>query len=92
MALRIRQFGDKELPILAISGDLEGNHIHELQQLLEMAATAKNIAIDLEEVRLVDREVLGFLAECKSKGITLKNCPAYIREWLQTGGYTSHDK
>jgi len=36
----------------------------------------------LQEVRLVYREGVRFLANCKAKGIKLKNCPAYIRGCL----------
>lgn len=40
------------------------------------------VAIDLREVILVDREVVSFLAVSENDGIELRNCPAYIREWV----------
>jgi hypothetical protein len=38
--------------------------------------------IDLAEVTLVDRDVVPFLAVCERKGIELKNCPRFLREWI----------
>jgi hypothetical protein len=35
------------------------------------------------EVKLVDRDEVSFLAGCEAKGIKLANCPAYIREWIE---------
>jgi predicted metal-binding protein len=37
----------------------------------------------LTDVKLVDRDVIGFLAGCQSTGVKLVNCPAYIREWIE---------
>ena len=54
----------------------------ELQKLLESEAGDHSLVLDLNEVRLVDRDVVSFLASCEAKGITLANCPAYIREWI----------
>ena len=40
------------------------------------------VALDLEEVILVDREGVMLLAHSEANGIELRNCPAYIREWV----------
>ena len=40
------------------------------------------VAIDLKSVLLVDREVIKLLAFSEANGIELRNCPAYIREWV----------
>ncbi len=40
------------------------------------------VAIDLNEVLLVDREAMTLLALSEANGIELRNCPAYIREWV----------
>ena len=57
----------------------------ELQKLIEAEAEVAAITFDLQEVRLVDREAVRFLASCESRGIKLRNCPPYIREWIETG-------
>jgi hypothetical protein len=40
------------------------------------------VAIDLKNVLLVDREAVKLLAVRESNGDELRNCPAYIREWV----------
>jgi hypothetical protein len=40
------------------------------------------VILDLAEVTLVEREVVRFLAACDVKGIGLRNCPGFIREWM----------
>jgi anti-anti-sigma regulatory factor len=83
--LRIRRSEDDGLAIFALSGRIEEQHVPELQELLAGEAEAARIALDLEEVRLVDRGVVRFLAACEGRGIRLRNCPGYVREWIETG-------
>ena len=45
------------------------------------------IAPDLKDLTLVDRDAVRFLKSCEAGGITLKNCPAYIREWIARAGH-----
>ena len=67
---------------LALSGRIEKQHLAELQRAIEEDAGGHGMTLDLEEVRLVDRDVVGFLARWESAGIRLENCPAYVREWI----------
>jgi hypothetical protein len=83
--LKIRRSEDDGLAIFALSGRIEEQHVSELQGLLAGEAEVAEIALDLEEVRLVDREVVKFLAACEARGIRLRNCPSYVREWIETG-------
>jgi hypothetical protein len=83
--LKIRRSEDTGLAIFALSGRVEGQHVSELQELLAGEAEVAKIALDLEEVRLVDREVVRFLGACEARGISLRNCPSYVREWIETG-------
>jgi anti-anti-sigma regulatory factor len=89
--LKIRRSEDKDSAIFALSGRIEENHVSELQELFEAEGEVADITLDLEEVKLVDREAVRFLAACKARGIKLKNCPSYIREWIETGSDTSHE-
>jgi ABC-type transporter Mla MlaB component len=87
---KIRRSEDEGSVTFALSGRIEEEHLPELQKLLEVETQAKLTAItlDLVDVRLVDREAIRFLAACEAKGIMLKNCPSYVREWIETGrGY-----
>jgi hypothetical protein len=74
-----------ERAVFVLSGRIEGKHVSDLQKLFEAEAELADITLDLEEVRLVDREAVRFLAACEARGIKLKNCSSYIREWIDTG-------
>ncbi len=65
----------------------------ELQELLEIESRANPtaIAFDLGDVRLVDREAIKFLATSETHGIMLKDCPSYVREWIETGKGASNE-
>ena len=39
-------------------------------------------SLDLIEVSLVDREPVRLLGNSEAGGIELRNCPAYMREWI----------
>jgi hypothetical protein len=40
------------------------------------------VALDLENVTLVDREMVRFFAACDARSIEIRNCPDFIREWM----------
>jgi predicted metal-binding protein len=81
--LRIRRSEEAGLTIFGLSGRIEEGHVDELEALLRGAAT-KQVVLDLDEVRLVDRQVVKFLVACEASGIRVKNCPPYVREWMET--------
>jgi hypothetical protein len=89
--LRIRRPEDQDLAIFAISGRIEERNVPELEQLIDGEWKVGDITFDLEEVRLVDREAVRFLAACEIRGIKLKNCPSYIRQWIRTGSGTGYE-
>jgi hypothetical protein len=43
---------------------------------------SRQVVLDLEDVKLVDRDVVRFLAVCEAEGIRLEHCSSYIREWI----------
>jgi len=79
--LRIQREVNEEV-VLRISGRLDGKNLAELKKLIESDATDRSIVLDLRELTLVDHEAVGFLSDCDSDGITLRNCPAYVCEWI----------
>jgi hypothetical protein len=89
--LKIRRSEDTGPAIFALSGRIEEKHVSELQKLFEAEAEVADITLELEEVRLVNREAVKFLATCEAAGIKLMNCPSYIREWIETGRDISHE-
>jgi hypothetical protein len=42
----------------------------------------RQIALDLSEVTLADRDAVTFLAVYELKGIELRNCPVFLRWWV----------
>jgi hypothetical protein len=44
------------------------------------------MALDLRDLLLVDREAVKLLAFHESNGAELKNCRAYMREWVTKEG------
>jgi hypothetical protein len=81
MSCRIdRHVVGEDLVILCISGRITTQDVAMLRGLLEQETSA--VAIDLKNVLLADREAVKLLAIRESNGTELRNCPAYIREWI----------
>jgi len=80
MALRIEKVSAGPVVILLLSGRLQSEHVDQLKAQLE--GSTQRIILDLEEVKLVDREVVRFLALCEANGVELKQCSPYIRDWI----------
>ena len=55
-------------------------HLDELNA--QIKTTDLCVAVDLDEVSLVDINVVRFLGVCQAKGVQLKNCAPYIRDWI----------
>ncbi len=80
---RIRKLSDGEPVVLGISGRLNGDGLSELQMALLTEGNAwSRVELDLEDLKLVDQEVAIFLASCEAGGTKLRNCPPYIRDWI----------
>ena len=79
---KIERSSNGKSVVFTVSGRVKAAALTELQELLKGEAGDHNVALDLKDVKLVDRDVVIFLASCEAKGITLANCPAYIREWI----------
>jgi anti-anti-sigma regulatory factor len=68
--------------VFTLVGRIRVEHVAELQRLLSLEESRLPIALDLQEVTLIDREAIKFLAGCEADSIRLDNCPAYIRAWI----------
>jgi anti-anti-sigma regulatory factor len=82
---KIKKDDDGGLLVLFISGRLTGEYLSELQEALTVAAGTQPFTLDMREVRLVDQDSIAFLSTCEARGAELRNCPAYIREWIDVG-------
>ena len=68
--------------VFTVSGRLDSENMDELKTLINGEAKGHHIALDLIELTLVDEDAVHFLERCEADGIVLKNCPAYVREWI----------
>jgi hypothetical protein len=66
---------------LLISGHLQEAHINMIDDLLTKETDP--VALDLGEVILADREAVKFLATLDARGVGLRNCPGFVREWMR---------
>jgi len=82
MTLKIEKSKRQESTVYSLVGRFEAEHIEELEDLLGLQKEARQVVLDLQEVRLADREAVKFLARCEAGGVQLENCPAYIRQWV----------
>ena len=65
-----------------VSGRMDSANLPELKNLIDADAAGRRMVLDLKELTLVDRDAVRFLKLCESNGIELRNCSAYIREWI----------
>jgi anti-anti-sigma regulatory factor len=80
MVLRIERVSHRQVEILRLSGRLQSEHVEQLKAQLE--GSAQRVVFDLEEVKLVDRDAVCFLAACEAGGVELRHCSPYIRDWI----------
>jgi len=79
--LKIRRSANGDV-VLTVIGRLATDNVSELKTLLAAESKDRSIILDLKDVVLVDREIVRFLRTCESDGMTLRNCPPYIRAWI----------
>jgi len=81
MTCRIdRRVIEEDLVILHLSGQITEQDTDTLRASVEQNSNV--VALDLGDILIVDREAIKLLALCQSNGLELRNCPAYIREWV----------
>ena len=82
MTLKIERSAQRGFTIFALTGRLDMDHIPELERLFGARTDYGKVIVDLKELRFADRGAVMFLSGCEIEGLKLKNCPAYIREWI----------
>ena len=80
MTLKISPVAGKREIRICLSGQLRAEHIDQLKSEVERGGPG--VALDLEEIDLVDVEGVRFLNACESAGVSILNCSPYIREWM----------
>ena len=66
--------------IFTLSGRMNAEQVAELRELFD--SDDRSTILDLQELRLADRDAVKFLRSCERDGMKLENCPAYVREWM----------
>ena len=68
---------------MTLSGRIKEADLTEFQKLLECEAGDHSLTLDLKEVRLVDRDVIGFVAGCKARAHWQRRTPEEQTEFIK---------
>jgi hypothetical protein len=83
MTFRIETAVRGRFTVFVLSGRIEKQAMDELKSLFELQTDYRDIVLDLKDVGVVDRDVVGFFVRCEAEGVRLENCASYIREWME---------
>ena len=79
--IRIETSVRRDRVIFVVIGRIESHDLPELKRLIE--SYNARATLDLKGVKLVDRDVVTFLADFVTDNGRITNCPNYIREWIR---------
>ena len=79
MTLKIERISSKRRIRLRLSGEFRSNRLDQVKAEINRDGA---VALDLEEVDLVDVEAIRFLNDREEEGISVLHCTPYIREWM----------
>ena len=79
--LKITRTANGEV-VIKLSGRMDAEDLTELETLITSEADNRPVVLDLKDLTLVDQDAVSFLKRCEADNITLRNCPAYIRQWI----------
>jgi anti-anti-sigma regulatory factor len=80
MTLKIERIAGKRKTRIRLSGQIRAEHLDQLKA--EIERDGPQVALDLEEVDLVDIEGVRFLNACVAENISVLHCSPYVREWM----------
>ena len=80
--LKIHRTSGRTL-VLTISGQLDADNVSELCQLVDAEPAGGVLVLDLTDLVLADRNAVHLLHQYEASGrVVLRNCPAYVRTWM----------
>jgi hypothetical protein len=79
MTLRIERISGEGKTWIRLSGAFRSEHLDQVKAEIKRGGP---VALDLEEVGLVDVEAVRFLNACQADGISALHCSPYIQEWM----------
>jgi hypothetical protein len=82
MTLKIQRSVEQRAVVFILTGRIQAGQVPDLEALMKSESSDRGIVLDLRHVKLVDRDVVQFLAGREVAGTELRNCSAYIREWV----------
>jgi anti-anti-sigma regulatory factor len=81
MTCKIERLASAESTVvLRLCGRIQLEHVSTIKE--SVGQEGGGVVLDLKEVTLVDRDAVNFLAICELKGMELRNCPAFLRQWV----------
>ncbi len=80
MTLRIETTRDHGTTVHHLIGRINSGNVTEIEA--QLRGDRGGVALDLEEVMLVDMDAVRFLVTCEAEGIGLLHCLPYIRAWM----------
>jgi hypothetical protein len=80
MVLRIEQVRSDSGTVFLLIGRITSPDVQDLKA--QVAEEPNPVALDLQQVRLVDLDAVHFLAAAERSGVELLNLPQYVREWI----------
>ena len=80
--LKILRKGNGDV-VLTLSGRLDADSLSELSAVLAAEPAGRAVVLDLKDVVLVDRDTVRFLRARERDAIGLRNCPPYVRAWIE---------
>ena len=80
MTLKIESQSQGSDTTIRLIGRMQEEHLDELKAQIEKGRP--KIALDLEQLSLVDVKTVRFLAVCETEGIRIVRCSPYIRDWI----------
>ena len=80
--LKILRTTDSNI-VFTLIGRLEAENMADVRGLLAAEPPGPLVVLDLTDLVLIDRDAVRFLRTCERDGIVLRNCPQYIRTWME---------
>jgi predicted metal-binding protein len=80
MTLRIERSARQGFTVFTLSGRRKTEQVAELKERFD--TDYRSIILELQEMRLADRDAVKFLRSCERDGMKFENCPAHIPEWM----------
>lgn len=79
MTLKIERISGKHGTRIRLSGEFRSDRLDQVKAEINLGGP---VALDLEEVDLVDVQAVRFLIAREDEGVSVLHCSPYIREWM----------